>query len=207
MKVYKYYYCGEIPSFFDDFGDAYSIAPLVRVNDEFKLESKDEVWLYAITDNKKRAKAFEKFRDMDKFISVVTEMDPKKYCEFMELTDGICELRVERFLPRGKLSPLYEDVVITTFEKSYIEDSNLTLRSILRYNHGLNMLDFLANSHAVDSYLRKSINTIGLISMVDELKSDDAGLDDLPFTSYVTNQYTLYYYLFGFTYKNTKIGE
>ena len=43
--------------------------------------------------------------------------------------------------------------------------------------------------------------------MVDELKSEDKHMDDLPYTTYMTNPYTMYYYLFGFTYKGTRIGE
>ena len=207
MKIYKFYYCGKIPDFFDVYGDRYSIEPLIRVNDEFNLNSTGDVWLYAITDKKKLFKLFQKFRKMDKFIIVIDDMSKGQYYKFMELTEGIYELRVERFLPKGKGSLSYEDVLITTFEKCYIDDSNSTLRNLLRYNHGIEMLDFLANSKGVDSYLRKTINTIGLITMVDELKSEDNHMDDLPYTTYMTNQYTMYYYLFGFTYKGTRIGE
>lgn len=207
MKIYKFYYCGKMPDFFDEYGDRYAIEPLIRVNDEFNLNSEDEVWLYAITDKKKLFKLFQKFRKMDKFIIVIDDMSKGQYYQFMELTEGIYELRIERFLPKGKGSLSYEDVLITTFEKCYIDDSNSTLRHLLRYNHGIEILDFLANSKGVDSYLRKTINAIGLITMVDELKSEDKHMDDLPYTTYMTNPYTMYYYLFGFTYKGTRIGE
>ena len=201
MTVYKYYYYGEIPEFLESFGKEHDIDQLVDVNNEFKLNSSDRVYLYAVTNKKKKAKMFTELRDMKKFISVKTEMNLEDYDNFIKDTDGLYELKVQSYSINGSKSIISNKSILATgFELLYISDPNFLVRHYLEYSNGMPMMNFLANSKSVDGYFRKSINTFGMLFMVEELKNDYSGNENLPFTVYAANAYKLYYYLFGFTY-------
>lgn len=207
MKVYKFYYCGEIPDFILEFGIKYDFGQVLNVSDEFDdLDSAKRVYLYAVTSSKKMAKRFINDRDMDKFISLSSNMEDDEYEKFNDITHNIYVLMIKKVTISESRIKAYENITITGFEKCFIDDPNLVLRNYMRHRNGLKKMNFLATSKIVDDYFRKCINNIGMLSMVTELENEDSGYDDLPFTSYNANEYRIYYYFFGFMYKNG-IGE
>lgn len=206
MRVYKYYYCGELPKFIIDFCSKLGIDQLVNVSEEFKLDSKEPVYLYAVTDEKKKAKEFIKFRKAESFIMTTAEIESEEYEKFLDITDSI--YTIDKLTLTTDTIDIHrtEKVMGTKFESLFLENPNMITRNILNYNNDFKLLKFLANSKALDKYFKKSINMIGLSAMVEELEAEKISLDELPFTRYVTEAYQLYYYLFGFTYNEEKIG-
>lgn len=203
MKVYKFYYCGEIPDFILEFGLKYDFGQVLNVTDEFDdLDSNKRVYLYAVTNSKKMTKKFTAERDMDKFIAITSDIEDEDYEKFKSNTNGIYELTSRKVTIRSSREKIYENLILTGFEEYFIDDPNLVLRNYARNKYGLKMMDFLASSKIVDSYFRKCINDIGMLSMVTELKNEEDGHDDLPFSSYEANPYRIYRYFFGFMYKN-----
>ena len=74
MTVYKYYYCGSLPGFLIDYCKMIEIDPVLNINDEFNIDIKEPIYLYAVTNKKKIAKEIIKRRKKDKFIMISNEI-------------------------------------------------------------------------------------------------------------------------------------
>lgn len=199
--VYKYYYCGRLPGFLIDYCKMIEIDPVLNINDEFNIDIKEPIYLYAVTNKKKIAKEFIKRRKKDKFIMISNEITVDEYNKFIDITNDIYTIIIK------DTSTRFMSMAVTNFEDYFIQNPNRALRSYLKYMTNINILEFLADSKAVDSYLRKCLNMRGLNCMVSELQGDDEGLEELPFSSYETDRYDLYLMLFGFMYDVDNIGE
>lgn len=122
MKLYKYYKKLDKEYY--------------QISDNEELSEYDKYPLSGFTADKKMAKKFRKFRNMDKYIEIISDVTRKEYVDFANARNNLMieDKQIERLVRYDDDSPIMEYVVIpaTWFEIEFIDSEKESVSTYMQ---------------------------------------------------------------------------